>query len=65
MKAVKYILYGGQLYKRGFSTSLLKCVDLKEGNYILWEIHERVCRNHAGGSHLPIKPYDRDIFGQP
>ena len=35
LKAARYILYDGQLYRIGFSTPLLKCVDLKEGNYIL------------------------------
>ena len=35
LKAARYILYDGQLYRRGFSTPLLKCVDLEEGNYIL------------------------------
>ena len=28
LKAARYALYDGQLYKRGLSTSLLKCVDL-------------------------------------
>ena len=49
LKVSRYILYDGQFYKRGFSTSLLKCVNLEEGNYILWEIHEGVCGNHTGG----------------
>ena len=35
LKAARYILYDGQLYRRGFSTPLLKCVDLMVGNYIL------------------------------
>ena len=35
LKVARYILYDGQLYIRGFSTPLLKCVDLTEGNYIL------------------------------
>ena len=35
LKAARYIIYDEKLYKRGFSTPLLKCVDLKEGNYIL------------------------------
>ena len=47
LKAASYILYDGQLYKRWFSTLLLKCVDLEEGNYILWEIHKGVYGNHA------------------
>ena len=68
LKAASYILYDGQLYRTGFSTSLLKCVDLEEGNYILQEIHERgggFCNNHVRGHHLPTKRYERDIFGQP
>ena len=55
LKAARYILYDGWLYKRGFSTLLLKCVDLEEGNYILREIHEGVCGNHAGGQSLAHK----------
>ena len=35
LKAAKYILYDGKLYRRRFSTPLLKCVNLSEGNYIL------------------------------
>ena len=32
LKAARYTLYDDQLYKRGFSTPLLKCVDLEQGN---------------------------------
>ena len=35
LKAARYTLYDNQLYKRGFSTSLLKCIDLEQGNHIL------------------------------
>ena len=49
LKAARYILYDGKLYRRGFSTLLLTCVDLKEGNYILWDIHEGVYDNNVGG----------------
>ena len=48
LKAAWYLLYDEKLYRRGFSTPLLKCVDLKEGNYIFREIHEGTCGNHAG-----------------
>ena len=34
LKVVCYTMYNNWLYKRGFSTPLLKCVDLEEGNYI-------------------------------
>ena len=49
LKATRYTLYDDQLYKRGFSTPLLKCVDLEQGKHILQEIHDRICNNHVGG----------------
>ena len=35
-KVAWYILYYEKLYRRGFFASLLKCVDLEEGNYIFF-----------------------------
>ena len=35
LKAARYIMYDDQLYKRGLSTPLLKCVDLEKENYVL------------------------------
>ena len=55
LKAARYTLYDNQLYKRGFSTLLLKCVDLEQGNHILQEIHEGICGNHAEGQSLAYK----------
>ena len=55
LKAAWYIIYDEKLYKRGFSILLLKCVDLEEENYILRQIHEGVCDNHAGGQSLAHK----------
>ena len=55
LKVARYILYDGRLYERGFSTPLLKYVDLKEGNYVLQKIHEGVCGNHTGGQSLTHK----------
>lgn len=39
-KAAGYVLRSDVLYKRGFSLSLLSCLDLEEANYALREIHE-------------------------
>ena len=50
LKIARYTMYDDQLYKRRFSTSLLKCVNLEEGNYILREIHEGICGNHIVGA---------------
>ena len=35
------------LYKRGFSMPKQKCVNEEEAKYILDEIHEGICRDHA------------------
>ena len=55
LKTARYIIYDEILYKRGFSTLLLKYVDLEEENYILKVIHGRICGNHAGGQSLAHK----------
>ena len=43
------------LYKRGFFMPYLKCINKEEAKYVLGEIHERVCRNHAGTKSLVSK----------
>ena len=47
-RAARFMILNDTLYKRGFSMPYLKCVDEEEAKYILEEIHERVCGNHAG-----------------
>ena len=47
-KAERFTVLNGKLYKRGFTLPLLKCVSSEEGNYILREIHERICGSHSG-----------------
>ncbi|RDX83489.1 hypothetical protein CR513_35581, partial [Mucuna pruriens] len=45
----KYTFVGQQLYRRGFSFSLLRCVDEEESKYIIQEVHEGACKMHIGG----------------
>ncbi|KAL5579158.1 hypothetical protein UlMin_011600 [Ulmus minor] len=47
MRAARYTYLAGQLYKRGYSNPLLKCITADQGMYIMQEIHEGVCGNHA------------------
>ena len=47
-KAAKFTILNNTLYKRGFSMPYLKCVDEEEAKYILEEIYEGVCSDHAG-----------------
>ncbi|XP_016192417.1 uncharacterized protein LOC107633289 [Arachis ipaensis] len=50
--ATKYTTIVGQLYKRGLSQPLLKCIKLGQTDYILREIHEGCCGHHVRGKTL-------------
>ena len=54
-KAARFTILNDTLYKRGLSMRYLKCVDEEEVKYILKEIHEEVCRDHAGPRSLESK----------
>ena len=38
-RLARFTIHRETLYKRGFSTSILKCVGKKDANYVLREIH--------------------------
>ncbi|XP_057760688.1 uncharacterized protein LOC130981070 [Arachis stenosperma] len=54
-EATNYTIVAGQLYKRGLSQPLLKCVEPEDTKYILREIHEGCCGHHIGGKTLAQK----------
>ncbi|XP_074323982.1 uncharacterized protein LOC141660900 [Apium graveolens] len=54
-KAACFFLENGQLYRRTFSAPTLKCVDLEEANYCLWEVHEGICGDHLAAKALAYK----------
>ena len=45
-RSARFTIHQGTLYKRGFSTPILKCLGNEDANYILREVHEGVCGNH-------------------
>lgn len=47
-RAARFTILNDTLYKRGFSMPYLKCVSEDEAKYILEEIHEVICGDHAG-----------------
>ena len=49
VKVACYVVYDDKLYRRGYSMSLLRCVTQSEADYIMREIHEGICGNHAEG----------------
>ena len=54
-RSARFTVHRGTLYKRGFSTPILKCVGKEDANYILREIHEGICGNHIGARTLAGK----------
>nr|XP_025652340.1 uncharacterized protein K02A2.6-like [Arachis hypogaea] len=54
-EAANYTIVAGQLYKRGFSQPLLKCIEPENTEYILREIHEGCCGHHVEGKTLAQK----------
>nr|KYP38827.1 Retrovirus-related Pol polyprotein from transposon 17.6 [Cajanus cajan] len=53
--AARYTLIAGELYKRGISSPLLKCLTPEQASYVLREIHEGVCGTHSGSRTLATK----------
>jgi len=47
-KTTKFLMIGNDLYKRGHSTPLLKCLLQQQVEYILRELHEGLCGLHCG-----------------
>ena len=61
-RAARFTILNDTLYKRGFSMPYLKCVDEDEAKYILEEIHEGVCGDHAGPRSLVSKVIRTSYF---
>ena len=54
-RVARFTILNDTLYKRGFSMPYMKCVDEEEDKYILEEIHEGICGDHAGPRSLVKK----------
>ena len=50
-----YTIVTGEFYCRGYSQSLLKCVDRRYAQAIIEEMHEGICENHVGSHALTTK----------
>jgi ribonuclease HI len=50
-----FVLVRGQLYKKGISQPMLKCVTETEGIQILREVHSGTCGSHSGPRALAAK----------
>nr|KYP38476.1 Gypsy retrotransposon integrase-like protein 1 [Cajanus cajan] len=54
-QAARYSVIACELYRRGFSTPLLKCLDQPQADYVLREVHEGICGSHSGARTLAAK----------
>ncbi|XP_025670714.1 uncharacterized protein [Arachis hypogaea] len=54
-EAAKYTIIQDQLFKKGLSQPLLKCLHPDQTNYVLREVHEGCCGHHIGGKALSRK----------
>ena len=54
-RLARFTIHKGSLYKRGFFTSILKCIIGKDADYALREVYEGVCGNHIGARTLEGK----------
>ena len=52
IRATRFIIIKDTLYRRGHSLFYLHCANKEEVNYVLQEIHEGICGNHAGARSL-------------
>ena len=55
LKAARYVVQDGILYKRGYLQSLLRCIGPKQGEYVLKEMHEGSYGAHVGSRMLAKK----------
>ncbi|XP_027362811.1 uncharacterized protein LOC113870420 [Abrus precatorius] len=53
--ATKYLLLGKDLYRRGISTPMLKCLDDDQASYVMREIHEGIYGTHSSGRTMAAK----------
>ena len=61
-RATRYVIMDNQLYKRGYSFPLLKCLTPEDADNVLREIHEGICGNHSGRRALAYKAMRQGYF---
>ena len=54
-RSARFTVHKGRLYKQGFFAPILKCIEGRDADYVLREVHEGVCGNHIGARALAVK----------
>nr|KYP70058.1 Gypsy retrotransposon integrase-like protein 1 [Cajanus cajan] len=55
MRSAKFIIIDDELFKRGISTPLLKCLTTSQATYVIKEIHQGICGMHSGARSMAAR----------
>ncbi|XP_020236323.1 uncharacterized protein LOC109815918 [Cajanus cajan] len=55
MRSAKFIIIDDELFKRGISTPLLKCLTTSQATYVVEEIHQGICGMHSGARSMAAR----------
>jgi len=50
-----YTYVNGELFRRGFSAPLLKCLERTQAEYVLAELHKGICGVHSGARTIAVR----------
>lgn len=50
-QAAYYVMSNGEFFRRGFSTSLLKCLDDDQVEFVLAKLYRGICGMHSGAAY--------------
>ncbi|KAL0449302.1 UNVERIFIED_CONTAM: Retrovirus-related Pol polyprotein from transposon gypsy [Sesamum latifolium] len=62
VRAARFTMIAGDLYKIEFSQPYVKCLDPERAEYMLREVHEESCGNHSGWRSLAGKVLRQGYF---
>nr|KYP45267.1 Transposon Ty3-I Gag-Pol polyprotein [Cajanus cajan] len=54
-KSCNFTIEADELFKRGFSMPLLKCLDTDQAKYVMDEIHRGICGMHSGARSMAVR----------
>ena len=62
VQVARFSLVNGQLYKQSLGGLYLKCLTTQQGQHILAELHEGMCRNHPSGRTLAHRAHTQCYY---
>ena len=62
IQLARFSMINGQLYKRSMGGPYLMCLNPKQGQYVLAELHEGICGNHPRGRTLAQRAHTQGYY---